>query len=293
MSEKICQVIGVASGFGAQIRACEEGPDTLKALGILKNFPLEILYPPYSAKGHPIPLKDSLPLICEINGCLSDKVLEVMNKGHFPIVIGGDHSIAVGTWNGVAQFLAKPFGLIWIDAHMDSHTPATTPSGAWHGMPLAALLGAGAKKLTELKQQSPILNPKNVCLIGTRSFEEGEWQLLQKLGVKVFFNGEVQKRGFDTVLKEAIALVTKETSAYGVSLDIDVIDPTQAPGVGSPEPEGIAALDLLKGLAILSRDPRLKAFELVEFNPQRDIANQTAHLCEQILSTVLSQGKPI
>jgi arginase len=292
VTKRIYQVIGVASGFGAQIRACEEGPDTLKALDTLRDLPWEILYPPFQAKEKEVPLKDSLPLICDINNRLADKVFQAMSAGHFPVVIGGDHSIAVGTWNGVGQFFSKPFGLIWIDAHMDSHTPETTPSGAWHGMPLAALLGRGDKKLTELKRKTPLLKPQHLCLIGIRSFEEGEGQLLKQLGVKVYFMEDVQKRGFEPILKEAIEIVSKETDAYGISLDVDVIDPKEAPGVGSPEPGGILASELLKGLALLNPDPRFKAFELVEFNPKRDIAHQTAHLCQQILATVLFPRKP-
>jgi arginase len=292
MDEKIYQCIGAASGWGAKIRTCEDGPDVLKASGCED---LEILYPKVKYKEKNIPLQESLPLIVEFNNRLADKVFDAMQQGRFPVVIGGDHSNAVGTWNGVGNFLSqhskKPLGLLWIDAHMDSHTEETTPSGAWHGMPLAALLGHGNKKLTELKRKEPILHPENVCLIGTRSFEEGEAKLLKRLNVRIYFMQEVKKRGFQTVLREAISHVSKGTVGYGVSLDIDVVDPTDAPGTGCPEPNGLSAQELLKGLPLLSIDPHFKAFELVEFNPHLDKQEKTCKLCQRILSTVLFRGK--
>lgn len=304
MTKKTYQIIGAASGFGAQIRACEQGPDTLKASGCLdqlkeKGIPCvgwETLYPTVRAQDQELPLKDALPTICALNNLLADRVFQAMSQKHFPVVIGGDHSIAVGTWNGVSKFLSqedtKPLGLIWIDAHMDSHTPETTPSGAWHGMPLAALLGYGKTELAQLKQEKPILEPNHICLIGARSFEEGEIQLLKKLGVQIYFIDEVKKRGFDTVLKEAILIVSKDTFGYGVSLDIDVVDPSEAPGAGSLEPGGLSAKELLEGLTQLGRDPHFKAFELVEFNPERDSEGKTAALCLQILIAALSEGNP-
>lgn len=286
------QIIGVASGWGAQIRTCEDGPAALE-----KNSPYKAwdwINPQVSFREKNIPLSQSLPLIVDVDRQLADKVSQYMELGHFPVVIGGDHSIAVGTWNGVGAYLSQksdlPLGLIWIDAHMDSHTPQTTPSGAWHGMPLAALLGHGAKELVELKRSKPILDPRYICLIGIRSYEAGEAKLLEKLNVKIYFMPEVKKRGFQTVLQEAIAHVSKNTVGYGVSLDVDVIDPSEAPGAGSPEPGGISGAELLQGLRVLKNDERLKAFELVEYNPHCDIDHKTERLCHKILSTVLKEG---
>jgi arginase len=301
--ERIYQFIGAASGWGAKIRTCEEGPAVLKAScsELLKKQQIPItswdtLYPQVRFKEKDIPLEKALPVIVDFNNVLSDKVFDAMHKGHFPIVLGGDHSIAVGTWNGVGCFLSqqstKPLGLIWIDAHMDSHTLETTPSGAWHGMPLAALLGYGEEEFVQVKRKAPSLMPENVCLICTRSYEEEEAKLLEKLKVRIYFIEEVKKRGFATVLREAIALVSKNTVGYGVTLDIDAVDPIDAPGAGSREPGGVRSKELLQGLSLLSIDPHLKAFELVEFNPSLDVDNKTCTLCQQILSTVLLQGNP-
>jgi arginase len=300
--ERIYQVIGAATGWGAQIRTCEEGPVILKAAGCLEelknqNIPIEcwdILYPKERFKEKDIPLAEVLPLVVDFNQRLADKVFDTMQRGHFPVIIGGDHSIAVGTWNGVGCFLSyqspKPLGLIWIDAHMDAHTPQTTPSGAWHGMPLAALLGYGIKELTELKRSMPILSPQHLCLIGIRSFEEGEAKLLDSLNVRIFFMEEVKKRGFETVLREAVDYVSKETVGYGVSLDIDVIDASEVPGTGTPVPGGISAQELLQGIRLFANDPQLKALELVEFNPYLDVDSKTCQLCQQILIAMLRQN---
>ena len=270
--------IGAASGWGAKIRTCEDGPDLLKS----DNW--EMLYPKVRFKEKEISLKDAFPLIIDLNHRITGSVEKAMKRGDFPVVVGGDHSVAVGTWTGVGHHFGKqPLGLIWIDAHMDSHTPETTPSGAWHGMPLAALMGYGAKEWA-----APIIKPEHLCLIGTRSFEEGEMKLLERLNVRIYYMEEVKKRGFQTVLREAIARVSKGTIGYGASLDIDVVDPIDAQGFGSPEPEGIRAKELLQGLTLLSIDPHLKAFEFVEFNPHLDREGKTLKLCKNILSTVLS-----
>ena len=180
-------------------------------------------------------------------------------------------------------------GLIWIDAHMDSHTFETTPSGAPHGMPLAGLLGHGDPSLAKLKGKDPVLLPDNVCLVGPRSFEEGEAKLLKKLGVMIYFAEEVQKRGIGEVLKEAVQYVSRHTKVFGVSLDLDVICPEEAPGVGSPEKGGVHACDLKIALSSVKDHPHFKVFELVEYNPKRNHHKQTATLCFEILSKVLNK----
>ncbi len=299
MQERIYQLIGATTGWGAQIRTCEDGPIVLKKAGCLEwlknqNIPIggwDILYPKERFKEKDIPLAEALPLIVDFNERLADKVFDVMQRGHFPVVVGGDHSIAVGTWNGVGCFLSyqspKPLGLIWIDAHMDAHTPQTTPSGAWHGMPLAALLGYGLKDLAEIKRAMPILSPRYLCLVGVRSFEEGEAKLLESLNVRIYFMEEIKKRGFEVVLREAIDHVAHGTVSYGVSLDIDVIDASEVPGTGSPVPGGISSRELIQGIHLFANDPQFKALELVEFNPHLDIEGKTRKFCQEVLTKML------
>jgi arginase len=290
--------IGVASGWGAQVRETEKGPDAFHNAEVLSSFPCscvwkETLYPLKSA--HEVTLPPgllTLPYIEDICGRLAYSVEEVLNKGHFPAVIGGDHSMAVGTWAGVVhhyQALQK-FGLIWIDAHMDAHTMETTPSQAFHGMPLAALLGYGESSLVELIEQGPILNPQHVCLIGVRSYEEGEEKLLKRLGVRIYFMEEVQDRGFQVVLQEALKIVKKDTIGFGLSIDLDGFDPQDAPGVGTPESDGLRAQEILPTLSHIQRDPAFKALEIVEYNPHRDKGGKTLHLMRDLLLHLLPLG---
>jgi arginase len=295
------RLIGAASGWGAQIRECEEGPEVLKNAHLLealrdRRIPIrgwEMLYPSKRAKNGSIPLNQCLPLIHDINFRLAGTVERALSLDEFPIVIGGDHSIAVGTWNGAYQFFKKannlPFGLIWIDAHMDAHTSETTPSGAWHGMPLAGLLGHGVPSLAALKEQTPVLLPEHLCLIGCRSFEEGEAALLKRLNVRIYFDQEVKERGIQAVLQEAVEYIKSRTKVFGVSIDLDVIDPEQAPGVGSSEPNGLDAYDVVDALQLLEKEEQFKLFELVEFNPRKAHYEKTAKICFDVLEAIMKK----
>lgn len=294
-----CEIIGVASGWGAQQRGCEDGPESLykkvalKSCKVDQKYLWEILYPLFQEKHQHIDLEHVLPLISDLNCHLSHAVCDAIKREYFPIVIGGDHSIAVGTWAGVKESMGpnKKLGLIWIDAHMDSHIPGTSPSGAWHGMPLAALLGCGDPAFCP-STKNPVLLPENVCLVGVRSFESGEEELLKRMKVKVFHMDEVKKRTLPEVMQEAIQIVSKGTDGFGVSLDMDVIDPKEAPGVGSPISGGIVSSDLFKMLALLTQDPKLLAFEIAEYNPYKDRDERTACICLEILGRIIGHGKP-
>jgi arginase len=297
---KVC-LIGVCSGWGAQVRDTEMGFETLMndhLLDFLQANHIEIscvnkLIPEKRAFDENVALNESLPLISELNKRICKFVEMALDRREFPIVIGGDHSIAVGTWNGVFHFFKKigygSMGLIWIDAHMDSHTLDTTPSGAWHGMPLAALMGYGEYEFRHIYDEVP-LKPENLILIGIRSFEEGESLLLKKLGVKIYFDDEVQKKGISNVLQEAVEHLAKRVDFFGVSLDIDSITPVDAPGVGSPEIGGPKAKDLIDALDSFKNHEKFKAFELVEFNPKKDLDGKTLKICKEVLSKILDKN---
>ncbi|MDE3047523.1 MAG: arginase [Verrucomicrobiota bacterium] len=284
-------VIGACSCWGAQMRACEAGPEALVQAHVFERLKkrdiaidaIELLYPDQRAKDKNIPLAESLPLIRDFNMQLYNAVKKALQKKTFPIIVGGDHSIAVGTWNA----FPKPFGLIWIDAHMDAHTPQTSPSGAYHGMPVAALFGRGLPEMAQLVRKEPVLQPENFAYIGVRSYESGEAALIKQLNVKTYFMDEVKKRGLSTIIPEAIAHVTRHLSHYGVSCDLDAFDPSIAPGVGSPEPGGIGGQAMLPLLAQFGKDPRFIGFELVEYNPERDENHKTAELAYEILKQVM------
>jgi arginase len=293
------RLIGAASGWGAQLRECEEGPEFLRKSKLREALCKEnleisewrILFPSIKASQKQIGLADSLPLIAEFNRALAREVEAALAAGDMPVVLGGDHSIAVGTWNGAYQFCARgdqlPLGLVWIDAHMDGHVPETSPSGAWHGMPVAGLLGHGRPEMARLLQEAPVLDPSHLCMIGIRSYEEGEAKLLREMNVRIYFMEEVARRGFSAVLEEVLEHMNKTVPSYGVSLDLDVVDPFDAPGVGSPERGGISAKDLLSGIRQLHGQIKMKAFEIAELNPSRDINRKTSNLCASILLKVL------
>lgn len=275
------KVIGAASGIGAPDPRCGRAPAAIWKAA--KRHPVSgidwggIVEPPAGASG--------LAGVTNFCADLADIVAAALAQERRLAVIGGDHSCAIGTWNGVARCVDGPLGLIWIDAHMDAHTPDTTPSGYVHGMPVATLLGHGAPALLNLSARGYVLRPEHLVMIGVRSFEPPERALLQRLGVKVFTDDDVDRIGFENVMREAQRIVTAGTAAYGISLDLDGLDIRDAPGVGSPVVGGIAAGRLLQVLAQLARDSRLVALEIVEFNPVIDVEEKTQRLILELLAT--------
>src|SRR3569833_1600848 len=233
-------VIGAASGAGALDPATAEGPDALRHYRVFHDTPLQhvewnaILRVPREALDTP------LHAVRALGERLAAEVERVLQAGNFPLVVGGDHSCAIGTWSGVHRALADggPIGLIWIDAHMDSHTFATTPSGQIHGMPLAALLGHGDATLTGIEGMEAKLLPEHVCLIGVRSYEAGEAALLHGLGVRVFEMDEVRRRGLAVVFEEALTIVRLGTACFVVRGGRGARGPGGGPGGGAPGPGG-------------------------------------------------------
>jgi arginase len=233
-----------------------------------------------------LPAADSVALVAER---LADNVAATMKDGSFFVVLGGDHSCAVGTWSGAARTLRRrgPLGLIWVDAHMDSHTPDTTPSGNYHGMPVACLLGHGDKRLVKLAGKSPAIDPRHLCMIGIRSYERGEADLLEQLGVAIFDFATVKRRGLDAVMADAISIVDKGTAGFGLSVDVDAIDPGQAPGVGTPASGGLHADDVVEVVPKVARHPNYIGFELAELNPALDQSGVTVQIARDIVAAAV------
>ncbi|ATJ87526.1 arginase [Ralstonia solanacearum] len=292
----IIDLIGAAIGCGAQDDGCRDGPRALLQAGALQRLQtsdthgglvhgIELATPAGHSRSARLA---ALPGVAGFSRALADATAHSVHEGHVPVVIGGDHSCAIGTWSGVASALrpAGPLGLIWIDAHLDSHTPQTSDSGAIHGMPLAALLGHGPRELTQVREAGPKLLPQHVVVIGARSYEPAERALIDRLGVRVIDAGEVARGGLRAVMADAIRIVTADTAAFGVTLDLDAFDPAVAPGVGSPEPGGLTGQDMTQALAACARDARFAAFELVEYNPRHDKGGITARLALDLLSAV-------
>lgn len=279
---KALKIIGVASGYGARDKGCGDGPAAIKEYLLAhhqsKSSQIEILYPNITTAD----VYSAIAELCRRVATLTYTF--TINKTPFAVV-GGDHSCAIGTWSGVAQALRNkgPAGLIWIDAHMDSHVPESSPSGAIHGMPLAVLLGFGDPRLTQLIEPAYKFLPEHVCLIGIRSYEQGEAELLRSLGVRIFYMEEIYRRGFDQVFTEALQIAKTGTAGYGVTIDLDAIDPNDAPGVGTPAAGGIRAKELLAAIDQIKQDPELVALEIAELNPQRDFQQQTLRLAVEFL----------
>jgi arginase len=298
MSERIqLHLIGCASGIAGVDSESGSGPLTMQSSPFMNSLNQEgiefswdvMVQPPQSLASGSI--DESVKVLCDE---LAVKVCHAVSQQQFFSVIGGDHSCAIGTWSGVQHALHQQgdVGLIWIDAHMDAHTPETSHSGRIHGMPVACLLGHGHPSLTTILNQYPKIKPQNLCLIGIRSYESGEAELLKRLNVKVYFMDEVKQRGFDVILNEAVSLVSRNTLAYGLTLDLDAIDPEEAPGVDVPESDGIHVKDLIKGLSNIATDPRLIATEIVEFDPTRDKDHITEQLIVSLLA-VIADGKKL
>jgi arginase len=282
------ELIGVASGLGGSDAACAQAPARLAAAGIddrLRRAGVDArwgvsLAPRRHRKGR-------LDGVAELAADLAARVARCVRGGRFPCVIGGDHSCAVGTWSGVATAL-KPrgtVGLVWIDAHMDAHTPGTSPSGRAHGMPLASLLGQCDHALAGL--DDGMLQPQNVCLVGVRSYEAAEARLLELLGVRVFGIDEVASRGLAQVMRDAIAIAGRGTAGYGVTLDLDALDPRDAPAVATPAPFGIRGDELVAAFGRIGGDPLLVAFELAEYCPRLDRDGRSERLIERLLCAAL------
>jgi arginase len=288
------RAFGFASGRGANDPRCAHGPERLRAAGLVSAPDIADLDLRWGAvlHAHSDAARSTVETVADVCRRLACCVRDTVAAGARFTVLGGDHTCALGTWSGAREALADrgPIGLVWMDAHMDAHTPQTSPSGNLHGMPLACLLGRGDLCLTSLAARGPVLTPEHVCLIGVRSYEYDEAELLERLGVRVFFMDEVRWRGLDVIVPEALRIVCRGTAGFGVSLDLDALDPLDAPGVSLPVADGLRAAETLDALRSLGAQADLLGIEIAEFNPYRDSDGVTARLIAQLLHACLSPG---
>lgn len=285
------RIIGAASGLGAQDHACEDGPVAFhrsQAWHELEHHPCidwgRTLFPP---TGDGVGATGRIAELCRH---LADEVEHTLEAHEFPVVIGGDHSVAIGTWSGTARAIGQPIGLLWIDAHLDSHTPETSYSGAIHGMPLACLLGRGDKRLLNIGLNGAQVSAPHVVVFGARSYEPEELLFLQRMGIRIFASQELLQRGFAACLHEAMSIVSAAPAGFGVTLDLDALDPQLAPGVGSPEPDGLSVRDVLGAFSGIAGLCGFRALEIVEYNPDRDRHGVTAGLISDLVSRVFPLG---
>lgn len=282
-------IVGYASGMAAHNVDCALGPWYLYYHAHLMQR-LNITFNWHDFIQHSSELRGA-DVLEEVENSLiqlSHSVLLLAAQQQRFCVIGGDHACGIGTWSAVAHANRSKgdIGLIWIDAHMDSHTPDTSVTQNIHGMPVAHLLGYGEPRLCHLLDNQPKIKPTNVCLIGIRSYEPAEQQFLEHLGVTVYTMEDIKLRGLDALFIEACEHVSAHTCGFGLSIDIDAIDPADAPGVGYREPGGISAASLLSVLRQHHVSSQLLGLEIAEFNPIRDKDQKTAALVVDMIKAV-------
>jgi len=289
---KNISIVGVPMDLGADRRGVDMGPSAIRYAGVvarLEKMGMDIRDRgdiPVSRPHHFTETENHkyLDEVVEANQKLAGVVSNIMQEGRFPLVLGGDHSIALGTIAGVAKHV-KTLGVIWFDAHGDLNTGETSPSGNIHGMPLAASLGYGHERLVNIGGIAPKLKPENVVIIGARDLDKGERELIKRIGMKVFTMHEIDKLGMARVMEEAIAHVSKHTDGVHLSLDLDGLDPHDAPGVGTPVIGGISYREGHVSLEMLADADILRSAEFVEVNPILDSENLTARVAVALMSS--------
>lgn len=284
---RILETLGVSACLGGPISACGEAAEMLREESNHSESMPGLLQLHWKML-QPEPGISKETQLCKLNQSISD-FTEYWLKQHKPfLVIGGDHSCAMGTWAGVLNALepGKCLGLIWLDAHMDAHTFNTTPSGNIHGMPLSALLGKADSKLQHLLPTIKAIQPENLILLGTRSYESAEYELLKQADVTIVFAEQIQD--FEHLLVQAVEKLNHSCDVIGISIDLDFIRPEDAPGVETPVTGGIPAQILLNALSQIKQQPKICGLEISEFNPDKDVNHQTLHLMKAIVETFYS-----
>src|SRR5580700_2067920 len=298
------RVIGVPLDMGASRRGVDMGPSAMRVAGLEAR--LEALGHQVTDGGNIlVEIAETqafgstnaryLKQIAETCTRTAEAVVKTLEEGKTPLVLGGDHSLAAGSVSGVAEFYRRQgqkIGVIWIDAHSDINTPETSPSGNVHGMPLAALLGLGPEPLGNIFGFSPKVAPENTVIVGVRDIDSAERDNIRRAGVaEVYTMRDIDERGMRTVMEEALRTAGRGTVGYHVSLDMDWIDPEDAPGVGTPVRGGVTYREAHLAMEILADHGRLLSFEIVEVNPVIDEHNRTADLAVELACSAF--GKKI
>jgi arginase len=295
---KQISIIGVPMDFGQLLRGVDMGPAALRYTGLiscLRNLGHVVV-----DKGDVrIPVRDAdmknviaqenyLDEITRICQAIYEAGREEIGKGNFPLFLGGDHSIAVGTVSAVTG--DDPIGLIWIDAHGDFNTPETSPSGNIHGMPLAALIGEGHQSLVDIGRPGKKIDSENIVLIGQRDLDQAEKKRLKKSGITVFTMRDIDEQGISTIANKAI-MKFAHLKRIHLTIDMDALDPVEAPGVGTPVPGGISYREAHLLMETLADSGKVGSMDIVEINPILDVANKTAELAVEL--TLSALGKSI
>jgi arginase len=291
-------ILGVPIDLGAGRRGVDMGPSAIRYAGLQERL-AQLEHPVRDLGNLSVPLLEQCPLpapgttlrylepIVQVVQRLAQQTAAIMRAGGFPLILGGDHSLSLGSIAGVAD--GRRLGVIWIDAHGDFNTDQTTRSGNIHGMPLAALTGRGHPDLTAPLGRRPVLHEPDVALIAVRDLDPLERQALRASGVHVFTMHDIDRRGLAAVMEQAITLVSRYTDGLHLSLDLDALDPREAPGVGTPVMGGISYREAHLAMELLAASGRLVSIDLVEVNPILDLQNVTANLAVAFALSALGQ----
>ena len=294
---KNVSIIGVPMSFGQMRDGVDLGPKAIRYAGLHQK--LELLYIPFKDKGD-IPFEyverntdpeeklKNLDAIVEKTTTLANEVEQIVNEQQFPLVIGGDHSIAIGTLAGLGKHYEN-LGVIWYDAHGDLNTVETTPSGNIHGMPSAASLGFGEERLVQVGGYAPKIETENVVLIGARDLDEGERALIKEIGMKVYTMQDINELGMKKVMEETINYLKERTDGLHLSLDVDGLDPSVTPGVGTAVPSGITLRESELAMEMLHQSQLLTSLEVVEVNPILDDKNRTAEVAVHLIGRLFGE----
>jgi arginase len=292
---KTITVVGIPMDLGQARRGVDMGPSATRYAGLDAQL-RRLGYVTANVGNLHIPDRDTLPtdggaavLEAAVDACsrIYQEARAAVARGSFPLFLGGDHSLAVGTIAGVTE--EEPIGVLWIDAHADMNTHETSPSGNLHGMPLAALLGHGRPELVDVGRAGPKLDPGDVVLIGTRSIDPGERELIRHSGIGVYTMREIDERGVSVVVREALVRLAHRQRLH-VSLDMDVLDPGEAPGVGTPVSGGLTYREAHLVMEMIAESERVASAEVVEINPILDNGNRTARLACGLISSLLGKS---
>ena len=285
--------------LGQSRRGVDMGPSAMRYAGVIErlsalNYDIKDLGDvtishsnPADNKGELSNLKN-LRQVTKANEQLAQMVDEQVGQGSFPLILGGDHSIAIGSLAGISKHY-KNLGVIWYDAHGDLNTEETSPSGNIHGMPLAASLGLGHSNLTKLHGYSPKIKPENIVIVGARSLDAGEKDLIKEKGIKVYTMHEIDRRGMAQVMEEALSYLHERTDGLHLSLDLDGLDPTEAPGVGTPVIGGLSYRESHLAMEMIAETEMLTSAEFVEVNPILDEKNKTATIAVGLMGSLFGE----
>lgn len=300
-NSKIVNIIGFPMDLGADRRGVDMGPSALRIAGLrekLENLGYEIIdsgdifIQIMERQKVSNPKLKYLNEILKTSRVLAGKVEKVLGKGHFPLCLGGDHSMALGSIAGISSYCKKrrlKLGVIWIDAHTDMNTDETSPSGNIHGMPLAASLGMGNEKLINFYGFAPKLKPENCALIGVRSVDSLEKETIKKLNLPVFTMADIDKLGIYRIIVKVLKQFREKVDYIHVSFDLDSVDPIIAPGVGTPVPGGLSYREAHLLMESIAECGCMSSLEITEVNPILDDKNKSAVFATDLISSSMGQ----